>query len=163
MDTSRSGFTEIRILASGYKDAGDALAREQNSQFHNDALVYPMLFCYRQYLELSIKALTVLVNRAQESEEGFPRSHNLKKLWSPIRDPLFNEIEQSEKEAFEIVEGIIRQFHEIDPRSHGFRYPSKVKQFNFEPSHTTEVMNRVATFIESLGDFLENSIRNRDG
>jgi hypothetical protein len=43
------------VYALGYRTAADALI-ERVAGMDQDALVYPIVFCYRQYLELLLKS-----------------------------------------------------------------------------------------------------------
>src|SRR5712691_2566119 len=74
------------LYIMGYKEAGDRLvlsAMEDRS--HLDFLVYPIVFLYRQYLELSLKYLVREGNRLLDfesgSKTGFPGSHRFETLW----------------------------------------------------------------------------------
>ena len=45
-------------LTSGFKDAGDLIVEAfRQSRFRNRDLLYPAMYCYRQYLELKMKLI----------------------------------------------------------------------------------------------------------
>jgi hypothetical protein len=152
MGTRSAGPHELGILADGYKTAGDVLVQHLAQHGRNDALVYPILFGYRQYLELRIKALVVLVNRCEYLEETYKRIHDLHGLWNSIRSRLWENLQDDDQAPFQIVEGAIGAFQSLDPKSDGFRFPSDIKQFNVDLLNMREVMDRVATFLDSLSD-----------
>jgi hypothetical protein len=48
--------TRLALMTAGYKHAGDALVeRALELRAERDFLVYPIIFCYRHYLELALK------------------------------------------------------------------------------------------------------------
>ncbi len=49
--------TDFSLAATGYQDAASLLIASLNAAERNDALVFPIIFCYRQYLELKLKVL----------------------------------------------------------------------------------------------------------
>jgi len=153
MGTHRAGPHELGIMADGYKTASDILVRHLAQHGRNDALVYPILFGYRHYLELRIKALMVIVNRCEYLEETYKRIHDLHGLWNPIRSRLWENLQDDDRVPFQIVESAIAEFQALDPKSDGFRFPSDIKQFNVDLLNMREVMGRVATFLDSLSDW----------
>lgn len=150
--------TEIGLIATGYKEASDFLVDHLAQVHRDDALLFPIIFGYRQYLELRIKALTSIVNRFDEADEEFRRTHNLGKLWSQIRPRLLEEITEEERETFQIVENCIMEFHEMDPKSDTFRFPGELKQHVIDLGNMKTVMNRVAWFLDSLSDYWEAEV-----
>jgi hypothetical protein len=112
------------LYAVGYKRAGDILVNHiVDTHLEQDMLVFPIVFNYRQYIELQSKQLIRLGRRLLDKYEPFPRTHNLQALWSICR-ALISEIEPSGSEAdLEAVDDAIAQFCSVDPSSEGFRYP----------------------------------------
>jgi hypothetical protein len=153
MGTQRDGPNELGMIADGYKKASDILVQHLGQHGRNDALVYPILFGYRQYLELRIKALVVIVNRCEYLEDTYKWIHELDKLWNPIRSRLWESLRFDDQVPFQIVECVIEEFQSLDPKSYGFRFPSAIEQFNVDLLSMREVMGRVATFLDSLSDW----------
>ena len=153
MGTKWAGPRELGIMADGYKTASDILVAHLTQHGRNDSLVYPILFGYRQYLELRIKALTVILNQCEYSAETWERIHELDKLWNPIRGRLWDNLEEDDRVPFQIVETTIAEFQLRDSKSEKLRFPSDIKQFNVDLLNMREVMNRVATFLDSLSDW----------
>src|SRR5262245_21752211 len=133
--TSNAGPHELGLLADGFKTSSDILIQHLREHGRNDALVYPIIFGYRQYLELRIKALTAVVNRSEYSEESFKRIHDLVRLWNTIRSRLSDELQQEEQVPSHVVENVIKEFQDVDPKSDGFRFPSEIKQHNIDLSN----------------------------
>ena len=119
----------------GYKEAADRLV-QSITEDHFDPLVYPILFLYRQYLELSLKYLLRLMRHLQQVQgESIPQevtdadkklleTHNLDKLWKEVRSIMEALWGETEDMAVNVDVGArIREFSLIDHNSQSFRYP----------------------------------------
>lgn len=147
---------EISFIAEGYKDAGDALVQWlEDSDLRNDFLVYPIVFCYRQHIELQLKYITETVNVLNGIPESYDRIHNLLELWNFIRSRLDPELISQEQEAYEVVDQHIEQFNEIDPKSMTFRYPEPIPFRQIHLGNLKSVMASLSMFLSSLADYLE--------
>ena len=108
----------------GYKEAADILVTyvEEHPRWQ-DILVYPVIFLYRQYLELAIKGLIKQARRLQNISKPFPKNHRIDQLWT-ICSGLLREISpgESEEEQNQITR-LIEEFCRVDPTSTAFRYP----------------------------------------
>src|SRR4051812_42643352 len=72
--------------AEGYKMAGHILvAHVEAKRFDQDYLVYPIIFNYRQYIELMLKGLTKDARLLLDEPGGAPLGHVLKDLWNTAR------------------------------------------------------------------------------
>lgn len=112
------------LYTSGYKDAADLLAkRVEERNAGQDSLVYPILFLYRQYLELQIKDLIRQAYCLQDISSDFPKHHHIGKLWE-VCHKLLSEISPCDSviELKEIAR-LIGEFSAVDPTSIAFRYP----------------------------------------
>jgi hypothetical protein len=113
--------------ALGYRLAADLLAEHiGETPYHSSLLGYPILFLYRQYLELRIKELGVAAAELLAWEYEVPAHHNLLKLWESVRSAL-DEVFPESAEHLEAVEERIREFCDVDPGSYTFRYPVDTK------------------------------------
>jgi hypothetical protein len=73
--------------SAGYREAGDVLvARAAAAGGTPDLLVYPIVFCYRQYLEPELKDLIKIARRVHGIEHVPLTTHNLATLWKVARD-----------------------------------------------------------------------------
>lgn len=158
MTTRQAGPIELGLMAEGYKEASNVLIERLNKHGRDDVLVYPIIFGYGQYLELRVKALTRLVNRFDEADEEFKRTHDLQGFWSKIRSRLAEELDGENRDAFEVVEDMILEFHKIDPKSDRFRFPSEIKQLYIDLQNMRDVMERVSVFLDSLSDSWEAGV-----
>lgn len=116
--------------AEGYKEAAGILVKQIEACARGavqDTLVYPIVFLYRQYIELAIKALLKDARRLQDIEKEFPTHHRIYELWLDCRG-LLKDIcpGDSEKELDQITR-LIKEFSSIDPDSFAFRYPEDKK------------------------------------
>lgn len=115
------------LYASGYKDAADLLVQhvEQRSS-GQDSLVYPVLFLYRQYLELQIKDLIRQGRRLKEVSGDFPKHHHIGNLWE-VCHKLLSEISPGDSVAgLKEIARLIAEFSAVDPISMAFRYPQDI-------------------------------------
>lgn len=74
------------IYAAGYKDAADALVgalAERKASL--DSVVYPLVFLYRQGLELQLKLILPLARRLAGKEAVADHQHGLMPLWNELR------------------------------------------------------------------------------
>jgi hypothetical protein len=114
-----------------------------------------MVFLWRQYLELQIKALIALARNLYFDETGFPPLHDLEKLWNELLPAL--ERYQPGSAEVPAADRLIRQFSRVDPGSYSFRYPfsksgedslvSVPELVNLECFHS--VMLRLANFLDA--------------
>ncbi len=124
----------------GYRRAGDILAEHaMEHRMDLDGLILPILFNYRQHLELILKRLIRDANlflRTDKKFKGgqrFPLEHSLKQLW-PLARRVIEEVcrEVAEpgipgemgNERFDEIDIHIDAFEVADPRSMAFRYPA---------------------------------------
>ena len=95
-----------------------------NSNGIRDDLIYPALFSFRHYLELTIKDS---LNHFMRSETVVPdvqaREHNLKNLWKALLPYI------GEGEEIEIMQKLIYEINNIDSTSETFRYPYEVDEY----------------------------------
>ena len=72
----------IELYATGYKEAGDRLVEFVllNSR-DQDFLIYPIVFLYRQYVELRLKEIIKEGLILLEEGNAFPKHHKIWELW----------------------------------------------------------------------------------
>lgn len=101
---------------ASYKDAADILVEEMIP----DLSIFPIMFCYRQYLELVLKNICY-VNMDKNSYLNLIRkaSHNLLDVWKEAKVFLKN---KNTKDQLDIIYKIVVIFNELDPNSFNFRY-----------------------------------------
>ena|GEM_PF-2133280 len=165
----------------GYKKAGDILAEKVlNDRFMIDALFLPICYCYRHFIEVSLKEsiieVTLLINGGRYgSLEGIEcdletlkkllegkNGHNLKWLWEELEKRMDAAIEPRDKEWDEKIKGYILAFHQLDEKSQAFRYPLDKKtgemHFKGERHYDIEHIQKCAKEIEMYFNGLDGYV-----
>ncbi len=150
---------------TGYKIAADKLIHLAINEPHNaDFLVFPIVFLYRQYLELRLKQLIFDGSKLLGVSADFPITHRIDLLWEKCK-PVLNSIklDNDDEVAWRVAEGIgivescILEFGRIDPNSVAFRYPAdKEHNPSLQGLHTINIrhfgesMNNVANYLDAV-------------
>jgi hypothetical protein len=145
------------FMIRGYKRAADELVESAVADpAIKPVLVYPIIYCYRQFIELSLKnQLSKFGSTAALSSNRIMRSHDLKKLLSNYlkldSDRVTNALTQ--REVGYLI-GLIKDLHKIDPQSFTFRYPDgrdNLSEFmstnKVDLLNIREVMGAIATLL----------------
>jgi hypothetical protein len=117
------GFARLNLMTEGYKKAADLMVEASaNDRFARDTLVFPVIFNYRHFLELSLKCQ--LAKFGPDAGIG-PNwtSHDLAKLWAEFLAMLDHFGTDDPDEVDPVVEAIVLEFAKIDPGSYSYRYP----------------------------------------
>jgi HEPN domain-containing protein len=120
---ANDGFTRLVLMMEGYKEAADLMveAAAENRRMR-DMLVFPIIFNYRQFLELSLKYQLATFGPAVGVEPNW-RTHDLLELWGEFLEMLERYGTPDPDEADPIVGEIVLEFAKIDPGSYSYRYP----------------------------------------
>jgi hypothetical protein len=119
--------------AEGYKEGADILAAQLlHGEATLDTVVYPLVFLYRQYIELRLKHLARDASRLMDQPFALLHTHRIETLWKKTRQLL----EEADKAMgakpdlgdLERVEMILLQLDASDPQSFAFRYPEDKEQ-----------------------------------
>jgi hypothetical protein len=115
--------------AEGYRSAADIIVQYViDNNWYQDFLVYPIVFLYRQYLELRLKELIRVSSQLLGQKPDFPKEHDLVKLWRKVRPNIGQVWPDSMTESYlEATEDRIKELYSIDPGSYAFRYPEDKK------------------------------------
>jgi len=110
-------------MMTGYKEAADLMVNASEDNRHmRDSLVFPIIFNYRQFLELALKYQLATFGPAVGIEPNW-NTHRLDHLWGAFVSMLKCYGTSDPDEADPIVEEIVLEFAKIDPRSDSYRYP----------------------------------------
>ena len=148
----------LSLYAVGYKRAGEMLVEAVvKSRKDYDSLVFPIVFVYRQYLELRLKQLIRDSKRLLDDTSGFPTTHKIAELWKMCR-PLLNQEElYVGDQVLDAIEELITEFADVDEDSYAFRYPTDTKNNPSLPDlsyvnllNLAEVIKKMAHFLEAL-------------
>jgi hypothetical protein len=145
-------------MAEGFKRLPDlgVAAVEETGRGH-DHLVYPILFNYRHFIELSLKEIIRSARRLLGKKGSVPETHNLGDLWNAAQ-PLLMEIEKGSATTYRDVRACLTRFNEMDPTSEGFRYPVKRSGedalpddlHNLDLGQVRDVVSRLAIFLDAV-------------
>lgn len=100
-----------------------------NSNGVRDGLIYPALFSFRHYLELTMKDSLNHFNNLHSSQvvqEVQKRDHNLKNLWKALLPHI------GTGEDVDIMQKLIYEVNNIDSTSETFRYPYEVDENGYK-------------------------------
>ncbi len=146
------------LYADGYKRAADLLVEHvKHTGEDQDTLVYPIVFSYRQYLELRLKELIIGGSRLLGIPDEFPNTHNINKLWRLCRIILEKVWPEGPCEALCTVEECIDQFSKKDPWSTAFRYPTDVHGDPSLPGLREIDLANLSTVMDKISSLLEGS------
>ena len=151
---------DFGIYADGYKKAADLLvdciiASASRTRNPIDYLIFPIVFLYRQYIELKLKEIIRFGIKLHDFEYGLPTHHKLDQLWTLARGILNKE--SASQADLTVVGSCIAELVAVDPLSQAFRYPvdkqgkdSVVQeQVMINVRHLKEIMAKMASFLDA--------------
>jgi hypothetical protein len=144
-------------IAEGFKRIADlAVAHIAETGHDQDFLVYPVLFCYRHYLELMLKQLLRDARRLYDVEDdSIPGAHSLIALWDKL-EPLMLK-HTPDPTTYANVRASLARFDHLDPRSDSYRYPvDKQGDPHLKGLHNVD-LGQVSAVIERLAGFLDGA------
>ncbi|MBI3861588.1 MAG: hypothetical protein HY290_06805 [Planctomycetia bacterium] len=111
-------------FAEHYREAAEALIKSAiNREVLIDCAVYPAVFLYRQYLELTLKDIIWRTRHLEDEGRGYPKTHKLNNLWAEAKGLLRQHYGADTPKELAYLDQCIAEFHEHDPDSMAFRYP----------------------------------------
>lgn len=157
-----NGLGKSWKMMDGYKMAGDHLVERALANFgERDRLVFPILFTYRHFIELSLK---VLIDRFGPGH-GVPanwNTHKLMELWGLLRATFLAHGFEKPGEEEAVVEAIISEFDHLDPLSSSFRYPRDrhgepllLPRDEFDLRRLAEAMQKLESYFMACDGFLD--------
>lgn len=119
--------TRMIFMTEGYRKGADLMvANAEAEPLERYYLVCPIIFNYRQFLELSLKYLISTYGGTVRIEPVW-KSHDLIELWRTFATMLERYGTTDPDDADPIVAAIVAEFAKIDPGSYSFRYPVDTK------------------------------------
>ncbi|WP_246088671.1 hypothetical protein [Phreatobacter stygius] len=119
----KCGHGRLIMMMTGYKSAADLMVeKSRESNYDRDCLVFPILFNYRQFIELSLKYLISTYGYTVSIEANW-KSHDLAFLWSEFLKILDAYGADDPDQTNPVVGAIVAEFSKVDPRSYSYRYP----------------------------------------
>lgn len=153
---------KFHIYATGYRaNAHLAYRYVVDANQSHDTLVYPIFFCWRQYLELTLKGLTRMAHKAQGQPPTFSKGHRLAALLHQLV-PMLERLTCIGPTELGDITTAIGEFEALDPSSQAFRYPVGTDGAPSLPTDLyavslrklDEVMEEVALILDSVYDCL---------
>jgi len=154
----------------GYRRAADVLTNNvRQTRFDHDWLVYPLVLCWRQYLELRLKHLIMECQRLLDENIELYRTHNLSILWRECRPLLERTTDEDISSDLDNVGSMIMELQNVDPTSDGFRYPvdrtsqpTLVGLNSMDLSHFSDSMTKVANVLDAAAEAIAVSNEYKD-
>lgn len=160
---TQSPRSRLAIMMRGYKVAADVLVeRATASRGDRDFLVFPIIFNYRQFIELELKYILATYGPSV----GVPavwNSHGLAALWMKVQE-VFEAYDGLETDnANAAVSALIAEFDQVDPGSFTYRYPvdTKGRPMDVAFEHVdlaalADVMEGLEGYFNGWDGFLDN-------
>jgi len=160
-------WSSLSRYGENYKDAADTLVTSAiNGDTYVDTVVYPAVFLYRQYLELTLKDIILRTRRIEHDGRGFPKTHNLRGLWAETKRLLQKHYRYDCPREIEYLDRCFDEFHEHDPDSMAFRYPFDksgnrhlMNLSHINVRHLMETMGRLANFLSCIATDIDEHLQ----
>jgi hypothetical protein len=145
----------------GYKRAADVLVSHvMNAGRDQDFLVYPIVFLYRQHLELRFKEIISDGSKLFPDDETLKvkRIHSLVELW-PIAKKVIQKVwsEESDCSDYEKINHFIEEITKVDGNSTTFRYPKTKDGINTLRDLQHINLRHLAECIHAIYGFLDGA------
>lgn len=153
-----SAGNPIALYIQGYKLAGDILARHvMDTHSEQDFLIYPMVFLYRQSIELRLKEIIKDGNKIAGNGKRFPKTHDLIGLFRECKEIIKEVCLDGVTADIKKVGNYIKQFSEHDPGSFAFRYPTDIQGKPSLPKLRKKLVNirNMAEIVSKMSSILE--------
>lgn len=160
---------DFETYCLGYLDACKLLLEkmEGDKLFISDTLVYPIVFLFRQYLELRFKKIIIIGSYIKNVKEDVSKyNHDLNKLWAKTKKCIKIEYPQSIENEIRIVDKNIEQIqNKIDQQATAFRYPTNkkgnksfCKNFHIDLKQFHKSMVEISNFLDGCSEALINHL-----
>ena len=113
----------------GYFESANIIVEQLFTDNHHiDLKIYPIVFMYRQYIELMLKHLSLIATNLFEDCARYSKGHDLFKRWEDLLKVIEKESDlELEEIDFSEISSLIREFNNLDPTGETFRYPTSKK------------------------------------
>lgn len=156
-----SGLDErMYWMKEAFKEAADLLSLQaEENHYEKRKFVWPIVFCYRQYLELALKEVIAKYGEHVEPEvKANWKSHRFEQLWASCKSVIGGallEVNVDDIPEIQALESFVNEFREVDGGSYSFRYPTdtngKLVEFPFESidlANLKRIMEGIYTFLD---------------
>jgi|GEM_PF-7035449 hypothetical protein len=155
---AQDGFERHSLMGDGYFRAGEVLIDQcHRDPFDAHMLIYPILFCYRHALEISLKWIVQQYGRLGSVALPEKSTHDLAELWKlhcEISKVCGNAIDREPEDA---VGRIVQDFHEMDKGSFTFRYATDKNGVTITLPRGIVDLATLRDVMESCANFFQGS------
>lgn len=158
-------LTRMVLMISGYKKAADLMVKSTlslHARAEREYLVFPILFNYRQFLELSLKYQLAAYGQFVGLDPNW-KTHDLAVLWGEFIEMLERFGSDDPDQANIVVRNIVLEFAKIDPLSYSYRYPVDRKGNPIPIEHNelylpclSDVMEAVENYFSGCDGYLSS-------
>lgn len=146
-------FSRLVLMMEGYKKAADLMVEQSiASRADRDFLVFPIIFNYRQFLELSLKYHLYTYGTAVDVAPNW-RTHDLSVLWSEFAILIGRYGTPDPDEADPIVSEVVAEFSKIDPQSFSHRYPVDTRGNPIPLEHELLDLARLSDVMQGVANY----------
>jgi len=155
-------YSREAFLWTGYMLAGEKLVEASlTDHSQRNYLIYPILFNYRHGIEIAMKWTLNRYGRFASIYE-YDKSHRLVDLWKACKIVMAEVGGDTDNEADDAVENVIRELDRIDPGSFAFRYAEtkggadiKLPPYAVDLANLRDVMKGIDHFFTGLDGLLD--------
>lgn len=159
-------FIRLVLMKEGYKKAADLMVKRTIEDWRErDLLVFPIIFNYRHFLELSLKYHLSTYGQGVDIAPNW-NSHDLVDLWKDFKKMLGRYGIDDPDEVDPVVKSIIVNYAKADPGSFSHRYPVDrqgnplpVDQRELDLENLADVMSAVAGYFNGTDGYLSELAR----
>lgn len=141
------------------------LIQLSNDNRIRDGYIFPALFGFRQYLELTMKDsihnFKVALRECNDSQAGFKREHSLTNLWDTLNKMILRF--ENNNPDLKVIGKLISEFDSVDESSIAFRYFYQLdNKYNIKPhildckcidiNNLREVELKIYRFMEGINE-----------
>ena len=154
-------FDDWHLYAQGYKLAGEILYKYiESNKVDQDFLVYPFIFLYRHFIELTLKDIIKTGNKYLKNREEFSTIHEIDKLWAEVKKIIIEIKLEVTQDILNGVDNYMSQLSRIDPSSFSFRYPKDKSGRKYLPGYRRIGLKNFYEKMKILSSFLEGINQN---
>ncbi len=156
-ECDQTGLMNLDAYAENYyKSAMELVTRANDDRLLTSTFGHPIVFLYRQYIELALKDLVSLLRRLETHDSGYPQTHSLHSLWSEAKRLINQHYREDQMpDGIKHVDQCVNEFHNLDSQSDAFRYPHSKKGKVYDPPrfdlpHLRDGMREVERFLGTV-------------
>lgn len=145
--------------AAGYRRAAEILLQRfltdpEGTAGERDTVVLPILFLFRQYLELRFKDIIVYGHVLSDQQAQWRHGHDLDRLWAEVQHVCSTVYESPLPTEFVTITDCVSDLRQIDPNSESFRY---ARDRNDRPifEHVVVGLRALSATIPTIGNCLD--------